>query len=213
MVVPAVGILTLLTDLWRAQGWYVPKGNLLTPASWQALLAALLLVTFLTWALFAFIRPPKFGKRNATRYVQAMYSLIVKGSPVELAVIAGELTNSANSLVRHATGIDKLRRLDERYAQQQKAPSKAETFANDLLLLIADKRFCRAVVASSPGTAWALFDEIGKAEKYGVPIQTFAQNLVTEALANKDSFIYRETAGGEREQSILACKGRPEATR
>src|ERR1700691_997521 len=33
-------------------------------------------------------------------------------------------------------------------------------------------------------------------EKYGIPIQTFAQNIVTEALANKDSFIYRETAGG-----------------
>ena len=28
----SVGVLTLLTDLWRAEGWLVPEGELLTPA-------------------------------------------------------------------------------------------------------------------------------------------------------------------------------------
>ena len=37
-VVAGVGVLTLLTDLWRAEQWLVPQGGLLTPASWQALL-------------------------------------------------------------------------------------------------------------------------------------------------------------------------------
>ncbi len=69
-VVAAVGGLTLLTDLWRAEAWLVPRGNLLTPASWQAILAGLILLTFLTWAWFAFIRPPTFGKRNAKRFAR-----------------------------------------------------------------------------------------------------------------------------------------------
>ena len=58
-VVTAVGILTLLTDLWRAEQWLVPEGTLLTPGSWQAILGGLFLLTFLTWTWFAFIQPPK----------------------------------------------------------------------------------------------------------------------------------------------------------
>ena len=57
-VVGAVGILTLLTDLWRAEQWLVPQGHLLSAAEWQAFLGVLFLLTFLTWAWFAFIRPP-----------------------------------------------------------------------------------------------------------------------------------------------------------
>ena len=40
-VMGSVGILTLLTDLWRAEQWLVPRGDLLTPSTWQALLGAL----------------------------------------------------------------------------------------------------------------------------------------------------------------------------
>ncbi|MBA5983308.1 hypothetical protein HT737_28010 [Pseudomonas sp. MD195_PC81_125] len=101
-VVTAVGILTLLTDLWRAEQWLVPRGNLLTPASWQALLGGAFLLTFLVWAWFAFIRPPIFGKRNTERYAQSLYRFILKGSPAELAVIADELVHSARPLIRYA---------------------------------------------------------------------------------------------------------------
>ena len=47
-VVGAVGILTLLTDLWRAEQWLVPEGNLLTPSGWQAILGGMFLLTFLS---------------------------------------------------------------------------------------------------------------------------------------------------------------------
>ncbi|WP_460128017.1 hypothetical protein [Pseudomonas sp. S3_A09] len=101
-VVASVGVLTLLTDLWRAQGWLVPKGHVLTPASWQTILAGLFLATFLTWAWFAFIRRPTFGKRNAKRYARTLYRLILKGDPTELAVVADELAYSARALVHYA---------------------------------------------------------------------------------------------------------------
>ena len=103
-MVAAVGILTLLTDLWRAEQWLVPQGNILTPAIWQAILGGVFLFTFLTWAWFAFIQPPIYGKINFKRYTYALYRVILKGSPSELAIIADEFTYSAKSLIHFATG-------------------------------------------------------------------------------------------------------------
>ncbi len=195
-VVAAVGVLTLLTDLWRAEEWLVPEGNILTLAGWQALLGGLLLLTFLTWTWFAFIRPPIYGKWNAKRYAHTLYRFILKGSPSELSVIADEFMYSVKPLIHYAT----VRNEMQNYRAQEKdsklpseKPPMVTAYANDILLLIADKRFCRAIVDSSPGTALAMFDEIGKSKKYGIQIKIFAKNIVTEALENKNSFLFHET--------------------
>ena len=196
-IITAVGILTLLTDLWRAEQWLVPAGNLLTPASWQAILGGAFLFTFLSWAWFAFIKPPIYNKRNAVRYAQILYRLILKGDPKELSVIADEVTYSVKPLVRYATdrrGLNK-HRLNKEKNQKSIKPLKATARANDILLLIADKRFCRAIVESSPGTALAIFREILDTKKYGIQIETFSKNIVTEALTNKNSFLYHEAEG------------------
>ena len=66
------------------------------------------------------------------------------------------------------------------------------TFAAD-----CDKRFCRAIVESSPGTALAIFQEMGETKKYGIQVETFAKNIVNEALMNRDSFIFHEAEGYE----------------
>lgn len=194
-VVGAVGVFTLLTDLWRAEQWLVPEGNFLTPALWQAFLGGLFLLTFLTWAWFAFIRPPIYGRMNAERYAQTLYRFILKGSPSELAVIADELGYSAKMLVRHATDKrgQRIHQLEDEDGRS--APPKVESYANDLLLLIADKRLCRAIVESSPGTALAIFHAMAETKKYGIQVETFAGNVVNEALANKDSFLYHEAEG------------------
>jgi hypothetical protein len=199
VVAAAIGVLTLLTDLWRAEGWLVPRGRLLTPASWQAILAGLFLLTFLAWAWFAFLRPPTFGKANAKRFARTLYRVILRGSPAELAVIADELTYSARALVRYATDKGRLRNcgIGGEGDAQQRDPPTVEAYANDLLLLIADKRFCRAIVESSPATALVVFQEMGAAKKYGIQVETFAKNIINEALANKDSFLYHEATGYE----------------
>src|SRR2546422_884914 len=154
-VVGAVGVLTLLTDLWRAQAWPVLVGPL-PPAVWQAVLGGALLLTFLTWAWFAFIRPSTYGKLNAKRYAETLYLTILRGSPPELAIAADELRRSAEALVRHAS---------IRSAEQpgtQKEPSRVTAYADDILLLIADQRFCRAMVDSSSNTIGALFQAMRK---------------------------------------------------
>lgn len=162
-VVTAVGVLTLLTDLWRAEQWLVPKGNLITPASWQALLGGLFLLTFLTWAWFAFIRPLSYGRFNAERFALTLYRSILKGSPAELSIIADELAFSVRALVRHATDAGRLKNYRIYEGEKKiRVPPKVEGYANDLLLLIADRRLCRAIVESSPGTALVLFSEMSE---------------------------------------------------
>lgn len=197
-VVGAVGILTLLTDLWRAEQWLVPRGHLLSPAEWQAILGGLFLLTFLTWAWFAFIRPPIYGKRNAERYARTLYRFILKGSPSELSVIADELALSAKSLVRYTTDKEQLKYHGGHEQDGEKLSKnlpKVTAYADDILLLIADKRFCRAIVESSPGTALALFQEIGDTKKYGIQVEIFGKNIVNAALTNKDSFLFHEAEG------------------
>ena len=198
VVVAAVGILTLLTDLWRAEQWLVPQGNVLTPGAWQALLGGLFLLTFLTWTWFAFIRPPLYGKLNAERYAKTLYQAILKGSPSELAVVADEFARSVKPLIHYATDRGEFKNFGrgrEGDNEPSGKPAKVTDYANDILLLIADKRFCRAIVESSPGTALVVFHEMGETKKYGIQVQTFGKNIVNEALAHRDSFLFHEAEG------------------
>jgi hypothetical protein len=190
-VTGAVGVLTLLTDWWRAEQWLVPKGILISPAGWQASLAAAFLITFFTWIWFAVIRPPIFTNRNARKFHQTLCRLILKGSSDELAVIADELIYSVKPLIRWAVDRERATKYtplpDGTLKEEREQPSEVSVYANQILLLIADKTFCRTVVESSPGLALSLFHEISETKKYGVPIGTFGRNIVNAALANKDS--------------------------
>lgn len=197
-MVVVVGFSTLLADFWRSEGWGRPCWALFNQQEWQAILGGLFLSTVLIWAWFAFIRPPVYGKRNAGRFAGALYGVVLRGSASELSIIADELARSAKALVYHATNrsesknyIGSIRTALELQAEK----SMVTTYADDLLLLIADKRFCRAIVESCPSTALAFFHEIGVTKKYGIKVEIFAQNFFNEALLYEDSFLYHETEG------------------
>lgn len=186
----ALGLMTLLTDLWRAQEWYVPVGPL-NPAVWQAILGGLFLLTFFMWAWFAFIRPPKFGALNSERFTRVLYKILLNGSQEELSVIADELLRSVKNVVHHGS---------ERRDQIPGRPpppkmKRLEENANAILLLISDPRFCRAIVGSAPATALAIFQDVAFTRKFRLPIETFAKNIVLEAMDNRDSFIFHESDG------------------
>lgn len=198
-IVGIVGALTLLTDWWRAEQWLVPEGKLLTPASWQALLGAIFLANFMVWAWFAFVRPPVFGRWNAKRFARQLYLVIVKGSPAELPEIADELERSAKRLIRHAWSLTEVEAQRKLLSRGQVAThtrsSSTRQCAHDVLLLLADRKFCRNVVQFAPSTALALFEAINTQKKYDVALGTFAKNITSEAIANKDSFAFHEVAG------------------
>lgn len=191
-VVAGVGSLILLTDLWRAGGWLVPRGPLLTPETWQAVLGAAFLLTFLTWAWFAHLRPPVFGRHNARRYADFLFSTIINESSGNMATIGREVNRSIPSLI--AAVPDRNHRVEPEENAFAEVP-EWQGLAHDILLLIADPRFCRSLVASSPGTINAIFREVSKTQKYQIPIGHFGRNVVAAAIENKDSFLYHEQDG------------------
>jgi hypothetical protein len=189
-LISAIGFGTLVTDIWISERWLVPSTSFITTAIWQGVLAALFLGLVITWTYYAFIKPPIFGCKNYYKYAQELYRIVLKGSEAELPVIAHELAASAKSLVTLAAGLAKLKA-----EAKGKLKPCAEGYASDMLLLIANREFCRHLVASSPITAIRFLDEVAEARAFHVPIGLFAQNVSTEAIHNKDSVLYHEDEG------------------
>jgi len=154
------------------------------------LLGFLFLTVVTAWLLVAYVAPLKFGRWNAKQYIRAVYRVVLKGSDSELAIIADEISSSAGAIVRHCNE-------DGRFAQpgrNPKSPSIASGAAHDLLLLLGDRRFCRQVALASPGTAIAVFSEMGNQQKFHLPVADFGRNVMSEAIANHDSLLHHETS-------------------
>ncbi len=166
-----IGFGTLATDIWISEKWLVPD-SLLTTAIWQGILAALFLGLVITWMQYAFIKPPIFGRKNYKKFAQELYRIVLKGSEAELPIIAHELSSSAKSLVTLAAGLKKVKA----EAKGELMPC-AEGYASDMLLLIANRRFCRYLVSSAPLTAIRFIDAVAESKAYHVPIDLFAQNV------------------------------------
>ncbi|WP_175663039.1 hypothetical protein [Burkholderia ambifaria] len=197
-VVGIIGFLTLVTDWWRAEQWLVPEGSLMTIARWQALLGFAFLINFMAWAWFAFIKPPTYSKLNAYRFAREIYRTILRGSPTEMAEIADELARSARALVRNAwqpNEVDIAKKIAPRKGNNPSRRYLARQCATEILLLIADKKFCRQAATSSPVIATALFEQLRSQGRYHISLGTFAKNFTAEAIANKDSFAFHETEG------------------
>lgn len=189
-VVLFVGILSLMTDLWRANGFPVIKGNLISSVTWQALLAGVYFLTFISWVWFAFIRPSKFSKMTYRRYIETVYNYILKGSKSELAIVSDELSRSTDKIILYATSLP----LKFRDRRDIKDIPMIERAANEILGLISDKRFCQAVIESSQTFVLYLFLDIESKNKYNVNIRIFSKNITTEALRYNDSFLYHESS-------------------
>ena len=182
VLVSLVGFGLLAMELWHAQGWltlYAP----IAPTIWQAIFAFLFLSTFIALTFSIFIRPPIFGRTNASRYGWALYQVIVKGNNAELAVVADELKRSSRSLVVHSARL---------HPDRNKSDATA-VIAHDILIMIANPKFCRHIVASAQSTAIWLCTHITQLEHYQVPIGRFCKVVTEEAILNKDSVLHHET--------------------
>jgi hypothetical protein len=189
VLISLIGFGTLMTDIWISEKWLVPD-SLITTGIWQGILGALFLGLVITWMRYAFINPPIFGRNNFNKYSQELYRIVLKGSESELPIIAHELAASAKSIVTLASGLAKAKA----EAKGELKPF-AEGYANDMLLLIANRKFCRHLVASSPLTAIRFLDAVVESKAYHVPIGLFLQNVSAEAIRNEDSGLYHEDEG------------------
>lgn len=183
-VTGSVGILTLLTDFWRARQGWVPAGHLFTPESWQFCLGTAFFLILSVWLWFAFVYPATFNRWNAKRFVEALETCIARGSQTELVIVADELVRSADKIIQHATNTTT--------AGPGKAV-KTESLADNILHAMGSPKFCRATVEGAPELIYNLFSAISRQGKYRVCIQIFTKNIVNAAIENKASFLYNET--------------------
>lgn len=186
----AIGAGTLVSDFWFTQRYPLPW-FLAGQSYWQFSFGILFLIMVLIWLWFAFVRPPIFGRHNALRFTRALYTYLLQGAEEDLPVIAAELRRSAKAIVHHVNASP----YQGSPARQRNRSLIASNCARDVLLLIANRKFCRHIVASSPGTAIAFFSAMSELRKYRIPIGTFASNVSTEALLNTDSILYHEDEG------------------
>jgi len=193
VLITVIGLQTLLTQVWVVEGWWVPRTIGLTYSIWQGIFGLMFLGTFLTWMYYAFIRPPIFGPRNALRFGRELYRYILRGNDEELKVIANELARSAKNLIKYSRGL-RIQKAQPPEADRKKKPDVAN-IAHDILLLIANRRFCRLVVSASPVTAQVIFEDAAAEGKFYIPIGQFARNITSEAVAQKGSFLYEESEG------------------
>jgi hypothetical protein len=155
--------------------------------AWQTVFGCLFLLLVLSWVWAVFFHPTKFSRFNRRNYAWTLYSYLLQGAESDLPVIAAVVGRSATSIIKHAR--ERLPR-----GTQSNADITASV-ANDILLVIAMRKFCRHIIASAPGTAMAFFGAMIRQKKYHVPIGQFASNITTEALLNKDSILYHEDKG------------------
>lgn len=180
--VAVVGVLALLTDVWRASALPVITGNILSPVAWQALLGFAFLAVFVIWIWTAFLYPPVFDRKNGTKFVELTYRIVAVGDSAELAHLAEALGPSAQNIVKMASTAP----------ASPKATNDPAKLGNQLLQLMADPGFCHVIVRASPGTVHDIFLALRSSPSASSSVRLFARNVLTAAVNNQESFLHRE---------------------
>jgi hypothetical protein len=194
LVVPLLGIGTLLNDLWFSESWYgLPFG--VSEAFIEGIFAAVFLGTFLLWQWIAFVRPPTFSKWNCVSYVRKVHLILAQGSKVELEILADELQRSAKQLVYCARQHQRAFSPSLRGSalSNSKTELRASKCADQVLELMADGALCREIVAQSPRTAIRFMDQACKQKKLSILLGDFASQITTAAILDRKSLLYRES--------------------
>lgn len=105
------------------------------------------------------------------------------------------MCRSAKPLIEHSRFVQSQTLHEEKKHKESKRKADIQDYAHDILLLIGNRKLCRQIVASSPVTAQAFFEEMVSARKYRIPIGQFVRNISSEAIAQKGSFLYEEADG------------------
>ncbi|MBC6982901.1 hypothetical protein [Caulobacter sp. 17J80-11] len=184
----AIGVSSLLVDVWYAEGWPTLSGPV-GQSGLQAILGIWFLGVALTWFVFAFVSPPLFNKRTSRHLAGAVYRTILKGSGSELGILAEELIRSVPNLVRYSA--EPVHRLHDEEGATDELPEIAKD-AHSIFALLGSKAFCQQVARESPGLLITLCDEIKKQNKRRIWAGTLIKGTVAAALTNTDSVVYHE---------------------
>lgn len=182
----SLGLITLATELWFAEGWLAPALGL-SKAVIEGAVGFLVLSLAGLWIWWAFISPAKFGARSCERFIREVYQSLMRGTDSDLAVVSSEIGRSAEQIVAC---------LAEAFPRQNRGDAspgtKVAAIAHDLILLISAPRLCRYIVTSSPLTAIALLTEVANQKRFGAPLGIFTRNLTTSALQDRNAVVWQE---------------------
>jgi len=181
IVAAAIGLLLALSELWFSSGWPVPSwANNLTVV--QACLGGsfLVLVLFAGWVVF--VSPPVFSELNARRFASAYYTQIGGGDRSQLAVLATELEASVRPILDQASQV-----------RPDRKPRLVEQVAWDLLAILADRRFCKALVESGAWTIEEIFLSLSTSTNLDrLRVSELTTNISAELLTNPVSPLVAE---------------------
>jgi hypothetical protein len=188
-----IGLGTITSDLWFANKYPLPL-FLTSQPYWQLAFGLMFLSVVMLWLWYAFLRPPTFNRMNPRNFARQLYLYVLQGAEADLPIIANELRRSAWNIIKYAPE-NPPRHLPPGVEQPEPMLSVVSACAYDILLIIGSRKFCRHIVASAPITAIAFFQAMTGHQKYRLPIGSFAANISSEALLNKDSILYHEDEG------------------
>ncbi|XDF80091.1 hypothetical protein AAFX60_017080 [Aliivibrio fischeri] len=176
-----IGIFCLMMEIWLLKGFPVIKDSPVTFEDLQIILAFTYLSVFVLWARFAFIKPPRFGRRNAEKYVGYVGNIFISRNADSISVMLDEILYSIKEVVELASEIDKQNiKIEEKYA-------------NTLIALISDKLICRIMLDKHPILFSKIYELANEKEKFNMDLGLLSMNFITCALDNRESFIYRES--------------------
>lgn len=181
--------LIIANTLWFDFNLPIPR-LLNNPLIIETLVAIILIAVLAVWLYVTFLKPPHFSSRNAARFARQVLRGIAGGNEQELAAVAYEVGRSASELV--AIARQRTNQRDLTNGGFVSARTKAAQIANDVLLLLGDRRFCRHVAKQAPWTVAELFREVGKEPLGDLQFVQFARNVSSELLADPDTAIHHE---------------------
>jgi len=183
-----IGFFLLLTDVWFQNNLPVPK--ILANANNIKAVLAIVFTGFIFRVLItAFIWPPKFGPRTAEKIFQAVHQFILEGDEERMRVVAEELQRSLAIIIKFS-----VRQPSESH---HSSDGKIESIANEIILLIADLRFCKVVVRKSPMLAILCINEFQEKSYPSKYVSHFIRNVGHEFIRDKNSAFYQEKSGFE----------------
>lgn len=180
-----IGFLILIVDLWFQNNFLIPTFlNNATNIKLSLGIIFLCIVGYMNYV--AFLKPVEFKKLNAKEYFSTVHRSIGRGNENELKVVADELGYSAKSIIGFANKLDPKLGSDVR---------KVPAIAHNLLLLIANKKFCKILVEYSPWVIEEFFYFVSKEIKPLTVFGLFTKNIGMELITNKNSPLVYESAG------------------
>ena len=179
-----IACLLLLTEIWFQNTLPIP--HCLNHYDNIKIILAAVFISFIIYIVFiCFLSPARLRRKNAVQFFNTTTRLIHQGNKDRLAAIAEDLSYTIDDIFRLASKV--------KFHKSPSKPPVEEVCAYDLLLLLADRRFCNLIVDRDPGFAIRCF--LLATEYPGVPFAQFSRNIGEEFVVNSSSAFYQEESG------------------